>query len=173
MWLLSDCPVRIHLPWWQRFCLAYYNFPSREMWSGVGGGGNTGFSFEFVYLKFLFCVSLNQGTGFPGGSVVKNLPANVGDSSSTPGLGRCPGEGNGNSFQYSCLRNPMDWAAWGGHSPWGHKEDLVTKKTTNQGTPINWHDHVFSGGKFLRENLCYVTDSASQHHTVCPLDQQS
>ena len=44
----------------------------------------------------------------------------------------------------------------------------MTKKTTNQGTPINWHDHVFSGGKFLRENLCYVTDSASQHHSVPP-----
>ena len=45
--------------------------------------------------------------GFPGGSVVKNLPANGGDTGSIPGLGRCPGEGNGNPFQYSCLGNPM------------------------------------------------------------------
>ena len=40
--------------------------------------------------------------------VVKNLPANVGDAGSVPGLGRCPGEGNGNPLQYSCLENPMD-----------------------------------------------------------------
>ena len=49
---------------------------------------------------------------FPGGSVVKNLPANVEDAGSTPGLGRSPGEGNGNSLQYSCLENPMDRGAW-------------------------------------------------------------
>ena len=45
---------------------------------------------------------------FPGGAVVKNLPANAGDSGLIPGWGRCPGEGNGNSLQYSCLENPMD-----------------------------------------------------------------
>jgi len=47
--------------------------------------------------------------------VVKNLPANAGDSrdmSSTPLLGRCPGGRNGNSFQYSCLENPMDRGTW-------------------------------------------------------------
>ena len=45
---------------------------------------------------------------FPGGSVVKNLPANAGVAGSVPGLGRSPGEGNGNPLQYSCLGNPMD-----------------------------------------------------------------
>ena len=45
--------------------------------------------------------------GFSGGSVVKNLDANVGDSDSTPVLGIFPGEGNGNRLQYSCLENPM------------------------------------------------------------------
>ena len=50
--------------------------------------------------------------GFPGASVVKNLPANAGDVSSVPGLGRSPGEGNGNPLQYSCLGNPLDRAAW-------------------------------------------------------------
>ena len=52
---------------------------------------------------------------FPGGSVLKNLPANagdVGDAGLIPGSGRCPGEGNGNPFQYSCLENPMDGGAW-------------------------------------------------------------
>ena len=49
---------------------------------------------------------------FPGGSAVKNLPANAGDASSIPGSGRSPGEENGNPLQYSCLRNPMDRGAW-------------------------------------------------------------
>ena len=47
--------------------------------------------------------------------VVKNLPANAGDVrdvGSIPGLGRPPGEGNGNPLQYSCLENPMDRGGW-------------------------------------------------------------
>ena len=51
--------------------------------------------------------------GFPGGSGVKNLPANAGDPGSIPGSGRSPGEGNaGNPLQYSCLEKPMDNGAW-------------------------------------------------------------
>ena len=49
--------------------------------------------------------------GFPGGSVVKNLPADAGDSGPTPGLGRSPGEGHGNALQYSRLKNPVDRGA--------------------------------------------------------------
>ena len=47
-------------------------------------------------------------SGFPGGSVVKNLPANVGDTGSIPGSRRFPGEECGNPPQYTCLGNPMD-----------------------------------------------------------------
>ena len=53
--------------------------------------------------------------GFPGGSVVKNPPANAGDaedSVSISGSGRSPGGGNGNPLQYSCLENPVDKGAW-------------------------------------------------------------
>ena len=50
--------------------------------------------------------------GFPGGSVVKNPSANAGDTVSALGLGRSPGEGNGNPFQYACLGNPMDGGTW-------------------------------------------------------------
>ena len=50
--------------------------------------------------------------GFPGGSAVKNLSANAGDTGSIPGLGRSPGEENGNPLQYSCLGNPMDREVW-------------------------------------------------------------
>ena len=45
--------------------------------------------------------------GLLGGLVVKNLPAIAGDVGLIPGLGRCPGEGNGNPLQYSCLENSM------------------------------------------------------------------
>ena len=57
----------------------------------------------------------STGMGLPGGSVVKNLPANAGntgDSGLFPGSGISPGEGNGNTLQYSCLGNPMDRRAW-------------------------------------------------------------
>ena len=47
--------------------------------------------------------------------MVKNLPAAAGDAGDAcliPGLGRCPGEGNGNPLQYSCLANPVEKGAW-------------------------------------------------------------
>ena len=50
--------------------------------------------------------------GFPGGSVVKNLPVNTGDVALIPGSGIYPGGRNGNPLQYSCLENPMDRGAW-------------------------------------------------------------
>ena len=53
--------------------------------------------------------------GFPGGSVVKHLPAHAEDArgaGSIPGSGRFPGGGNGNPLQCSCLKNPMDRGAW-------------------------------------------------------------
>ena len=49
---------------------------------------------------------------FPGGSVGKNPSASSGDTGFIPGLGRSPGEGNGNPLQYSCLGNSMDREAW-------------------------------------------------------------
>ena len=56
-----------------------------------------------IYMKLL---------GFPGGAVVKNLPANAGDAVSMPGSGRSPGGGNGNPLQYSCWENSKDRATW-------------------------------------------------------------
>ena len=50
--------------------------------------------------------------GFPGGLVVKNLPANPGDAGLIPGSGRSLGGGNGNLLQYFCLENPMDRGTW-------------------------------------------------------------
>ena len=53
--------------------------------------------------------------GFPGGSLVKNLPANAGDARDSDlisGSGRSPGAGSGNLLQYSCLENSMDRGGW-------------------------------------------------------------
>ena len=53
--------------------------------------------------------------GFPGSTVVKNLPASPGDAKDMgliSELGRSPGVGNGNPLQYSCLENSMDREAW-------------------------------------------------------------
>ena len=53
--------------------------------------------------------------GFPGGAVVKNLPASAGDPRNAgliPGSGRSPGLGNGNPLQHSYLENSMDREAW-------------------------------------------------------------
>ena len=50
--------------------------------------------------------------GFPVGSVVKNLPASAGDVGLISGLGRSPGEGDGDSLQYFCLGNAVDRGAW-------------------------------------------------------------
>ena len=52
---------------------------------------------------------------FPGGSVIKNPPANagnIGDEGSIPGSGRSPGVENGNPLQYPCLENSMDRGTW-------------------------------------------------------------
>ena len=49
---------------------------------------------------------------FPGSSDGKVSAYNVGDPGLIPGLGRIPGEGNGNPLQYSCLENPMDRGGW-------------------------------------------------------------
>ena len=59
--------------------------------------------FEIAQLEF---------RDFPGGSEVKASAWNAGDSGLVPGLGRSPGEGNGNPLQYSCLENRMEGGAW-------------------------------------------------------------
>ena len=55
---------------------------------------------------------MQRTEAFPGGSDGKASAYNAGDPGSIPGLGRSPGEGNGNPLQYSCLENPMDGGAW-------------------------------------------------------------
>ena len=60
----------------------------------------------------IYSETLREKCGFPGGSDSKASAYNAGDPGSIPGLGRSPGEGNGNPLQYPCLENLMDREAW-------------------------------------------------------------
>ena len=76
------------------------------------------------------------------GSVVKNPPANAGDAGSILGLGRYPGEGNGNPLQYSCLENPMDGGAW-----WATVHEVA--KSWTQLNDFTFHFHFPTNQAFL------------------------
>ena len=78
----------------------------------------------------------------PGGSVVKNSPANAGDAGLNPGSGRSPGERNGNPLQYSCLGNPMDRGAWWITVHGVTKESDMTEQ-------LNSNDHLLDFGYLL------------------------
>ena len=90
-------------------------------------------------LKFMNIEPCEFIMGFPGASVVKNLPAKAGDADLIPGSGRFPGAGNGNPPQYSCLENSMDRVAGQANSPWGRKETDMTERT---------HTHTHSNKSF-------------------------
>ena len=85
----------------------------------------------------------HQIMGFPGGSEVKASACNAGDLGSIPGLGRSPGEGNGNPLQYSCLENPMDRGLVS-YSPRGRKGSDMTERLH-----FHFHQIIFEG---LRKN---------------------
>ena len=72
--------------------------------------------------------------GFPGGSEVKASACNAGDLGSIPGLGRSPGEGNGNPLHYSCRESLV------GYSSWGCKESDTTERFHFHET-LGWRKH--------------------------------
>ena len=78
----------------------------------------------FSYLVFTFFL------GFPGGSDAEESACSTGDLGLIPGLGRLPGEGNGNLLQYSCLESSMDRGTWWKYSPWGCNESDTTEQLT-------------------------------------------
>ena len=67
--------------------------------------------FEVQGVKIIIFWKCKDKKGFPGGSHGKASACNAGDLGLIPGLGRSPGEGNGNPLQHSCLENPMDGGA--------------------------------------------------------------
>ena len=72
-------------------------------------GGEKGWGMSCLFTP---CFGAKPHHCFPGGLEVKASARNAGDWGSIPGLGRSPGEGNGNPLQYSCLENPMERGAW-------------------------------------------------------------
>ena len=88
--------------------------------------------------------------------MIKNLPANVGDSrdgGSIPGLGRSPGGGKGNPLQYPCLENPMDRGAWctvhGVRKSWIRMSDLA-----RTGACPHIHTHTHTQCSYINTHIC-------------------
>ena len=82
--------------------------------------------------------------GFPDGSDGKESACNVGDPGLIPGLGRSPGEENGNPLQYSCLEKSHWQRSLVGYSLWGRKESDMTDQlhfTSN----VNIHNYLEDG----------------------------
>ena len=112
-------------PWWQQLTPVFSTFsvsflsltpkpavPSSEDWVLA----LQEYSFNLLDSNNLIIITLwcshHRKQGCPGGSVVKNLPAKVGDSGLILGLGKSSGEGNANPLQDSCLENPVDRGVW-------------------------------------------------------------
>ena len=62
--------------------------------------------------------------------MVKNLPVSAGDTGLIPGLGRSPGQGNGNPLWYSCPGNPMERGAW-----WAEVQRVTKESDTTEQLP--------------------------------------
>ena len=87
---------------------------------------------EMEWGRTLLIVMRQYPTCFPGGSMVKNPACSARDTGSVPGLKRSPGEGNGNPYQYSCLKNPMDSGDWWDTVHGNAKESDMTDQLNNK-----------------------------------------
>ena len=110
---------------------------------------------------------------FPNGSDSKVSACTAGDPGSIPGLGKSPGEGNGNPLQYPCLKNPMDGGAWeatvhGVTKSWTRLSDFTFTFTLVKAIPFILSSSVVSDNSdvsdlplsvIFRENLLYI-----RHH---------
>ena len=88
----------------------------------------------FRVLKLWYLDRLLFPLGFPGGSEVKASACNAGDLGLIPGLGRSPGEGNGDPLQCSCLENPMDGGAW-----WATVHGVTKESDTTEQLHFHFH----------------------------------
>ena len=104
-WMLSFKPA---------FSLSSFTFIKRFLSSSSLSAIRVVSSLYLRLLMLLLAISIPAcaSSSFPGGSDGKASACNAGDPGSIPGLGRSPGEGNGNPLQHSCLENPMDGGAW-------------------------------------------------------------
>ena len=88
----------------------------------------------------------------PGGTVVKNLPANAGDAwglRSIPGSGRSPGVGNSNPLQYSCLENSMDRGVWRATVHGVKKNKTWLRNWVRVCARAHTHTHTYSGCQII------------------------
>ena len=117
-------------------------------------------------------LSNDSALGLPGGSVVKNPPANagqdsrtIGDKGSVPGLGGYFGGGNGNPLQYSCQEDPMDRGAW-----WTTVRGVTKSQTrlSNSACTFSVSTHLSTlsqwGPEKLSQGLSHL--SMSKHPTL-------
>ena len=131
----------------QSFLPTQNEFDSTLSW-GAGAGGAVG--------GVKITISLRSLLSFPAGSVVKNLPANAGNTGLVPGWGRSPGEGNGKPLQYSCLENPMDRGAWRAMVHGVAESDTTMQLSTYTQDPFHLrHSTILS--KFSREDCTVAT----------------
>ena len=91
-------------------------------------------------MGFIYYITIQSD--FLGGSAVKNLLANAGDSGSIPGSGRSPREGSNNPLQYSCLGNPMDRGTWQATAPEISEESGTTEHVQDVCPCIHTHTHT-------------------------------
>ena len=115
-------------------------------------------------------LSLQPGTireGFPGGTVMKNPPANAGDVrdvSSIPGSGRSPGGGDGNPLQYSCLENFMDRGAW-----WVTFHGIAKSQTGLNDYTFPFlpsHPHSYSFNPIFLSHLSFYGQTYGKRHIL-------
>ena len=102
---------RIHTSFSLKRLIEAYNAREKNQYSVYLSKLGVSCQIDEVVLPILIFFPLSL-FGFPGGSEDKASACNAGDPGLIPGLGRSPGEGNGNPLQYSCLENPMDRGAW-------------------------------------------------------------
>ena len=93
--------------------LSYGRYVKKSASQGSNHNRDWNWIMELNKIKYVrHLVRFFHLVSFPGGSVVNYPPANARDAGLIPDLGRCPGGGNGNPLQYSCLENSMDRGAW-------------------------------------------------------------
>ena len=163
------CVFVFRKPLWDHFWISSLTTLNPQIWISTGTNKNTNYSIHsnaimdqtqsWGLLRVLplnlpqtlicghCCFFIWQGlqfkkTGFPGGSVVKNLPANAGDTGdmgSIPGSGRSPGEGNGNLLQYF-LAWKIPWTETSGRlQPVGSQRiehDWATQRVHTEGKKL-------------------------------------
>ena len=101
--------------------------------------------------------------GFPGGSAGKESACSVGDPGATPGLGRSPGEGNGNPLQYSCLENPMDRGASVQFSSFTQSCPTLCDPMNHSTPGLPVHHHL---PEFIQTHIHRVGDAIQPSHSL-------